>query len=209
MKIDLRHYDAIIFDLGGVILTIDYDKTVEAFDKLGLKAFDKMYSQATQSGLFDLFETGQVSAQSFINQLLPYLPVGTSPNHVVEAWNAMLLDFPPENLQFLEDLNQHKPIYLLSNTNEIHVKAFHRKLKHVSGKTHLESYFHKVYFSNEVQLRKPNIEVFDFVCSQNKLNINKTLFIDDSEQHLIGARKLGLQTLHYNFKETLSKRLIH
>lgn len=205
MKRSLAIYDAIIFDLGGVILNIDYHKTVKAFQKLGLKEFDSMYSQAAQSGLFDLFETGQISAQSFINQLLPYLPIGTSPNQVVEAWNAMLLDFPSENLQFLEVLKVQKPIYLLSNTNEIHISAFHRKLKNDFGKAHLDSYFNKVYFSNEIQMRKPNSEIFEFVCEDNQLNMNNTLFIDDSVQHIEGASKLGLQTIHYTFKENLAK----
>jgi glucose-1-phosphatase len=205
MKTELKRYDAVIFDLGGVILNIDYHKTIEAFQKLGLKDFDKMYSQASQAGLFDLLETGKISAQSFINQLLPYLPLGTSPNHVVEAWNAMLLDFPKENLQFLEELKKQMPIYLLSNTNEIHISAFHRKLKNEFGKSHLEVYFEKAYFSNEIQMRKPTIEIFEFVCTENKLNISNTLFIDDSIQHIEGASKFGLQTFHYSFKEKLTK----
>lgn len=203
MKHDLKNYEAVIFDLGGVVLDIDYHKTVEAFRDLGLKDFDVMYSQASQTGLFDQLETGLISSQSFVNQLKPYLPKGTSPNQIVHAWNAMILDFPLENLLFLQELKENQSIYLLSNTNEIHVQCFHRKLHQKIAKAHLSSYFHKVYFSNEIGLRKPQEETFSFVCSENNLTPNRTLFIDDSIQHIDGAHKIGLQTIHYQSKSKL------
>jgi len=93
--------EAIIFDLGGVILNLNYQLTIEAFKSLGIEDFDKMYSQAKQNDLFDRFEIGQISSQYFINSLLPFLPNGTSPNKVVNAWNAMILDFPQERLRLI------------------------------------------------------------------------------------------------------------
>ena len=88
------------------------------------------------------------------------------------------------------------PIYLLSNTNEIHVHHFHRKLAAKSPNATLHPYFEKVYFSNELGRRKPHAETFDFVCQENKLNPAKTLFIDDSVQHIEGAKLAGLITHH-------------
>ncbi len=73
--------------------------------------------------LFDDFETGKISAQRFINSLLPYLKPGTTPNKVVHAWNAMILDVPPEKLQLLESFRGKYPVYLLSNTNEPYSKT--------------------------------------------------------------------------------------
>eukprot|EP01041_Mallomonas_annulata_P037369 gene37369-60648_t len=125
----ISDFDAIIFDLGGVILPIDYNKTADAFKDLGLTNFDELYSQANQSGLFDRFEIGEISAQHFINSILDYLPSQSNANKVVTAWNAMLLDFPQENLEFLAEVKSQKRTFLLSNTNEIHVQAFNRKLK--------------------------------------------------------------------------------
>ena len=105
-------FDAIIFDLGGVVLNLDYQLTIDAFKKLGLEDFEAMYTQAKQSDLFDRFETGQISSQHFINKLLPFLPNDVTPNQVVHAWNAMILDFPIERLKFIENLNVNQPIYL-------------------------------------------------------------------------------------------------
>ena len=199
----MENFDAIIFDLGGVILNIDYNKTCLAFEDLGLKNFSDLYSQASQSGLFDRFETGQISTQFFINELLPYLPKGTSANELVHAWNAMILDFPDENLALLQRLRKKKKIFLLSNTNEIHIQCFHRKLAQKTNFQHLNSYFDFVYFSNEINMRKPDESIFEFVCQQQKLHPEKTLFIDDSIQHVEGAKKMGLQTYHLTNSESI------
>lgn len=188
--------DAIIFDLGGVILRIDYQLTVKAFEKLGLKSFDKVYSKAGQTELFDLFETGEISAQHFINNLLTFLPPNTSPNRVVAAWNSMLLDFSPEIMDHLRELKKRKRTFLLSNTNEIHVQAFTRKLRTQTGETSLHPFFREVYFSNEIGKRKPSPETFRYICELNDLSPGKTLFIDDSIQHIKGAKQAGLETYH-------------
>jgi FMN phosphatase YigB (HAD superfamily) len=190
----LNHFDNIIFDLGGVILNIDYHKTAQAFQNLGLENFDEIYSQAQQSGLFDDFETGKISGQYFINQLLKFLPKNVSPNEVVAAWNAMILDFPLENLNLLRQLKISKNCVLLSNTNEIHVQCFNRKLKDICSEENLHPFFKKVYFSHEIGQRKPHISTFDFVCRENNFIPEQTVFIDDSFQHIEGANKMGLKT---------------
>lgn len=196
--------EAIIFDLGGVIIDIDYQKTIHAFEKLGMSDFHTVYSQAAQSNLFDDFETGQISAQRFINSLLPHLATGTSPNKAVQAWNAMILDVPAEKLALLKRLKEKYPLYLLSNTNELHVPVVRRAWSQTTNEP-MESFFNKIYFSHEVQLRKPHQEIFQFVCEDQHLNPQKTLFIDDSIQHIEGAKKYGLQT----FLSTTPESLYH
>lgn len=187
--------DAMIFDLGGVILNLNYQLTIDAFRSLGIEDFDKMYTQAKQNELFDRFEMGQVSSQHFINSLLPFLPKFTSPNHVVKAWNAMILDFPIERLNLLDTLKDKYRIFLLSNTNDIHLQAVKHSLAKTTKRS-LESYFETVYVSHEMNMRKPNSDIFRSVCSENKLNPSSTLFIDDTLGHIEGARKIGLKTHH-------------
>jgi len=196
-------YDAIIFDFGGVIIDLDYNKTIEAFNQLGVTNFEELYSQAEQGELFNKIETGEISGQYFINELKKILPQNISPNEVVHAWNAMILDIPIEKLALLEKLkSQNTRTFLLSNTNEIHIPYARRKLKKISEQS-LEYYFEKVYFSHDVKMRKPNVEIFNFVCQQNNLNPEKTLFIDDSIQHIEGAKKSGLKTLHLKSEDNL------
>lgn len=187
--------EAIIFDLGGVILNLNYQLTIDAFKALGIVDFDNMYTQAKQNDLFDRFETGQISSQHFINSLLPYLQNGTNPNKVVQAWNAMILDFPIQRLELLDKLKNKYRIFLLSNTNDIHLQEVKRSLAKTTDRS-LESFFEKTYVSHEMKMRKPNKEIFETVCSENNLNPASTLFIDDTLGHIEGAEKTGLQIHH-------------
>jgi len=188
-------FDAIIFDLGGVIINLDYQLTIEAFKKMGIVNFEEMYTQAKQNNLFDDFETGKISSQHFINSLLPFLPSGTSANKVVHAWNAMILDFPKKRLELLDQLNSKYRVFLLSNTNDIHLQAVNRSLANTTDRK-LTSYFEKVYLSHEIKLRKPHKEIFELVCNEQNLNPTTTLFIDDTIGHINGANSIGLQGIH-------------
>ena len=188
--------EAIIFDLGGVILNIDYPRTADAFKALGLENFDEVYSQLCQTELFDRFERGEISTFHFINRVLDQLPGGCNGNQVVHAWNAMILDFPSERLALLLDLKQRYRTFLLSNTNDIHMEAVRRALERASGHRRLEDYFERVYLSCEMGLRKPDPNIFLQVCTEQRLSPATTLFIDDSPQHVEGARAAGLQAVH-------------
>lgn len=188
-------YEAIIFDFGGVIINIDYTATIEAFKAMGITDFDELYSQANQSELFNAIETGDISAQHFINGLLHILPKGISPNSVVHAWNAMILDIPKHRIDFLKELKKECPIYLLSNTNEIHIDKALREWNKQSNES-IHEFFNHVYLSHEMRLRKPNKEIFEAVCSEQQLDPSKVLFIDDSIQHIEGARSCGLNAHH-------------
>jgi glucose-1-phosphatase len=197
-------YEAIIFDLGGVIIDLDYQLTIAAFKELGMIDFDSDYSQAQQSKLFDDFETGKISAQHFINCLLPFLKPGTSPNKVVNAWNAMILSVQSSKIDLLLSLREKYPLFLLSNTNELHVPKVRREWSKVTSKP-MEDFFDHIYFSHKIHLRKPHSEIFQLVCDQQLLIPEKTLFIDDSIQHIKGAEMIGLQTLHLTDSKELNQ----
>jgi HAD superfamily hydrolase (TIGR01509 family) len=197
-------YTAVIFDLGGVIIHIDYAATIHAFENLGHSDFHNVYSQAQQSGLFDELETGKISGQRFVNELLPYLKRGTSPNKVVAAWNAMIGAIPKERIALLQKVREKYPVYLLSNTNELHMQAVQRSWQEASEKP-MSEFFDHIYLSHEIGMRKPNAEIFEFVCRENKLNPSETLFIDDSIQHIEGAKSCGLQTVHLTDFELLDQ----
>jgi glucose-1-phosphatase len=196
----LTQYDAVIFDLGGVIINLNYDLTIQAFEELGMRDFSEVYTQLAQSTLFDDYETGRISSQHFINKLLDHVPSGTSPNRIVAAWNAMILDVPVEKPQLLKSLNAEMPIFLLSNTNEIHMQKVNREWG-ISSNEVLENHFSKVYLSYEVGMRKPDLTIFQKVCAEQGLVPKNTLFIDDSPQHIDGAQLAGLQTLHLKHPE--------
>lgn len=197
----------IIFDLGGVLLNINYLLTEKAFVELGIKNFNMVYSKAKQSSLFDRFETGKISAHLFRNELRKYLPKKVSDKEIDSAWNAMLLDFPSERAKLLKELKTNYRIFLLSNTNEIHINAFEQILISSFGSAIFEQLFEKYYYSNRIGLRKPDAACFEYVLQQNQLNPAETLFIDDSEQHVAGAILCGLNTIHLKETETINEVL--
>lgn len=198
---------AAIFDLGGVLLNLDTAATGNAFRALGMTGFDAHYTQAKQSGLFDAFDKGEISPQEFRNTLKKHLPPGTSDEAIDKAWNAMLLDLPVERLQLLEQLRGKYRLFLLSNTNEIHVTAFSAYLQRTFGFSDFSGYFERWYYSCRIGKRKPDAEAFLHVLEENGLIAEETIFIDDSPQHVEGARKLGIhaELLRVNEGEELTE----
>jgi putative hydrolase of the HAD superfamily len=198
----MNSFDSVIFDLGGVIINLNYQKTISAFQELGMSNFDQVYSQMAQSDLFDSYETGKISTQHFINSLLPFLPIGTSPNKLVAAWNAMILDVPPKKITLLANLKKSLPTFLLSNTNDLHIQKVRDEWKKVTDCA-MEESFHKMYLSHEIKHRKPTSQAFSYVLEENGLEAARTIFIDDTLQHIVGAKSIGLQTLHLTNPEFL------
>jgi len=190
----MKNSKAIIFDLGAVILNINYQNTIDAFTKLGVKNASTFYSKKVQTDLFNKIETGKITTEQFLSALQKETNNATI-KLVESAWNAMLLNLPEERLALIKELKKDYSIFLLSNTNAIHIDAFKKQL----GDEKWEEFyglFDKLYLSHEVGLRKPNAEIFEHILTEQKLKAEEVFFIDDSPQHIEGAKKLGIQTHH-------------
>ena len=195
----------IIFDLGGVILNIDYSLTEQAFMDAGIPNFRELYSQLQQSELFDNWEVGKTTRGEFIEGLRLASATPLTDAQIVSAWNAMLLDFPVRRLQILQQLRLYHDLFLLSNTNEIHEDAFNDILMRAHGFPNIGVFFDKVYLSHRVGMRKPDAEIFMRVLTDNGLKPEDTLFIDDSPQHIAAAKLLGIQTIYLEKGMTIEK----
>lgn len=191
----------IIFDLGGVILNIDYHLTIDAFKKLGFDNFDDVFTQAKQTGIFDNLDKGIITPQEFRDGVRELSGKPFSDQQIDDAWNAMLLDFPVHRLEILEKVHNQYRTFLLSNTNKIHIDVYNQILLNTFGVKDLSHFFEKEYYSHEVHMRKPDAEVFSLILEENGLKAEETLFIDDTEQHVIGARKVGLIAYHLKIKD--------
>jgi HAD superfamily hydrolase (TIGR01509 family) len=197
----------IIFDLGGVILNIDYHRTTHAFVEKGVTSFAELYSQLAQLQLFDDYETGRVSTATFIYTLQQWAPHLTQED-IIMAWNAMLLDLPADKIEWIQTLRGQFKVFLFSNTNELHEIAFNQEVQRVLQTPSLDNYFDKVYLSHKIGFRKPNPEGFEQILIENGLVATETLFIDDSPQHIAGAARLGIQTLYLPFGKVLKDELL-
>jgi HAD superfamily hydrolase (TIGR01509 family) len=187
--------EAILFDLGGVFIHIDYVATINEFEKIGFNNAASLYSQSEQAELFQQYEIGSVSTAHFINKLLPLSNESISPNQVVHAWNAMIGSVEPNSVSVLKELQGKTRLFMLSNTNELHLSVVEREWNKVSTLP-MNNFFENVHLSHQLGMRKPDQITFKEVCDINRLIPKNTLFIDDSIQHVIGAQNAGLQTIH-------------
>ena len=191
----MRNIKNIIFDLGGVILNIDFKKTNEAFHALGLENFGQHINQFHITDLFLNYETGQIDDTEFIDGVAKLSDIHMPKEKIVQAWNALLLDFPPERINLLKKIKPRFRTFLLSNTNSIHLEEFQERLHNEQG-VYLEDLFEKAYYSHVVKLRKPHADIFELVMNENNLVPSETLFIDDTESNFEEAKKLGIQIFH-------------
>lgn len=196
--VDLSRFEAIIFDLGGVILNIDYHLSANAFKAIGAEDFYVLYSQAKQSDLFDRLEIGAIDAEDFRKEVREIFRAKWTKQEIDSAWNAMLLDLPSERLELLKELSNTRRIFLLSNTNEIHYDAYSEMLREKFGLKDLSELFEAAYFSHQIGMRKPDLETFNHLIQENGLDPKKTLFIDDSIQNIEGAKAAGISSYHLN-----------
>jgi FMN phosphatase YigB (HAD superfamily) len=194
----------VIFDLGNVLLDIDYDKTAHAFEQLGFPDFKTHYSATETDLLFQQLETGRISDTMFYDRLKKISTQPVSNEQIKHAWNALLLDFRKESLDHLTKISSRYNLYLLSNTNIIHQDAFDGALKN-SGGDGLDSYFIKAYYSHLMGMRKPDIEIYSFVLHDAGLIAEETLFIDDLANNIAGAALAGLKTHHLLPGERIEK----
>jgi len=198
----MKNIKAIIFDLGAVILNINYQNTIDAFSKLGVKNASTFYSKKVQTNLFNQIETGNITAEKFLTELQKKTN-NASINQVSDAWNAMLLDLPEGRLRLIQSLKKKYLIYLLSNTNAVHIDAFKKK----TGNMKWEKFcnlFDKMYLSHEVGLRKPNAAIFEYLLREQNLKPEEVFFIDDSPEHIEGANKLGIKNHHLKNGEEIT-----
>ena len=188
--------DTILLDLGGVLIDVDYDRTARAFRAHGFEDFDRLYSKAKQTDLFDRFETGDLDAAGFRDAVRDLFRRDLTDREIDACWNAMLGSIPQERLDLVEDLKERYQVLLLSNTNAIHVPAFTEIVRRENHIADFKGLFHGAYYSCELGLRKPDKKAFVHVLERHGADPAATLFIDDSIQHVEGARKAGLRAEH-------------
>lgn len=185
----------IIFDFGGVICNIDHLIPEKKFKELGIRDFDMMYSQALQNHLFENLEKNLISPQNFRNNLKLLIDENISDEQIDEAWNSMILDIPKNRIELLKKLKSQYRIFLLSNSNIIHYNVYIEEFRTKSGLKDFSFLFEKTWFSFDLQMRKPDKEIYEFVLKDGGLIPEETLFIDDSIQNIKSAKELEIQCI--------------
>lgn len=185
----------IIFDLGGVILNLDFEATFLAFRKLGSNATEPETKEAYANPVFLDFETGRITAAEFRQKFHKYLNNPSVTDDMIDdAWYAMIKDIPEKRVETLLRLSSDFNLFLFSNTNEIHITRLEKQFLGEHG-FEFSSMFRQVFYSHVIHDRKPEVSAFKKVTELAGVAPGETLFVDDLEQNIAAAAKTGLQTL--------------
>lgn len=186
----------LIFDLGGVILDLSVDHTLQAFSQFSGIHKEEVKQIFISSSGFELYEKGQFDDKTFRDFVKKVYKSEISDQNIDASWNAMLRGIPLRKLELLKKLKERYNVYLLSNTNAIHLHHINEViLKNLTGENLLDNYFHKAYYSHRMKKRKPDSEIYEQVLEENYLVPEQTLFLDDNAQNIEGAKALGIQTV--------------
>jgi HAD superfamily hydrolase (TIGR01509 family) len=185
----------IIFDLGGVILNLDFAAAEKAFTEIGFEDFKDVFGGGHVTSFIKDYEVGTIDDDQFVKEIRNLTKNQNDDRLAIAAWNAMLVDFPKERIEFLKGLKKKYRLFLFSNTNSIHLQSFRKNFSENFDKEIFDELFEKTYYSHEIKLRKPTRESFEFVVKDAGLIAAETLFVDDMLVNVEGARKAGLQAV--------------
>jgi glucose-1-phosphatase len=191
----MRGIKNIIFDLGGVIINLDNQRTTDAFVALGLKNIKEYFGHGHAASFFKDYEVGKISDQEFVAAIREGIGPNATDEAIIDGWNALLLDFPAERIQLLKHLKKSYRIFLFSNTNAMHLAALRTIYKKTFGSGSLEDLFEKTYYSHLLGMRKPDTASYEYILKENGLNGPETLFVDDAIINVEGAEQAGLKGL--------------
>lgn len=199
----------IIFDLGGVIIDLEYKATPKAFSELTEWTFEDIFKLYFEPGLLQDYEKGLISSQEFRAGINELFGTQLSDAQIDKAWCAMLGPIPKARLDFMNELQKNYKVLVLSNTNAIHVEAFNQTLKAVSGKDSLHAFADEVYFSHQLNMRKPDLEIYEEVLKRSNLKAEECLFLDDTQPNLDSAAQVGIRTMHITHPDQIFNLAAH
>ena len=186
----------VILDYGNVIFMIDFPKVRQAFIDLGIKNVDDFFGHHGQDTLFDSFDKGEITVPEFRDGVREKAnKFDLTDDEIDTAWNSLLIGVPEGKHQILENLRDNYRTFLCSNNNELHYAYCMNHIQEKYGVPSNDVFFERTYYSHLEHLRKPDAAIFERVLNENNLNPEESLFVDDSPQHLEGAKKLGIQTV--------------
>jgi putative hydrolase of the HAD superfamily len=184
----------IVFDLGGVLMTLDPGLFIAALERIDPANFSVIGPAMKKDPVFREYETGMISSDEFVQRVAAHYPNKPDRAVVEAAWNAMLIDFSQERFELLRNLRSSYRLFLLSNTNAIHISHCDRYMKEKFGIVNLASLFEKAWYSHQVKMRKPDQEIYHFLLADATLEAGETLFIDDLKENTSAAEEVGIRT---------------
>lgn len=202
-----KEISAVLFDFGNVIIDIDLQKTIDAFADLTLKSAKQVKTLFDEADIYRKYETGFYNDDEFRDVMRQLLGFPLNDNEIDKAWNALLISSPRHRIEYLERLRIEMPIYMLSNTNKIHIDWCTRYYHKEFGYNNFRNLFRTAFMSYEMGMWKPDKEIYESVLKEINLKPNQVLFLDDNIHNIASAKEMGINCIliekHTCFTEIL------
>ena len=183
----------IIFDLGAVLIDIDFNRVNNSFLELGISNFNNQYSQLLANKLFENLEMGKISVEDFYNAIQNQSSKPLQESDIKKAWNSIMGNFRIESMKKVQELSQYYNVFLLSNTNAIHFEEI-MSIANMQLGAELDAFFKKTYYSFKIGMRKPNENIYNYVLRDALIKAEETFFIDDTAPNIETAKRMGFIT---------------
>jgi len=194
--------EALLFDLGGVMIDIDVQRALRHWEPLSSLARAQLQQRFTVDEALRRYECGEIDTATYVAHLRKELALDASDSDIVAGWNAILVSEIEPALQAVVTARTHLPCYAFSNTSPAHQIAWSSAFPHV-----VEA-FDRLFLSFEIGVRKPDVAAFRLVTDAIGKDANRVLFFDDTPANVLGARDAGLQAVQVNDHRDLDRTLI-
>ncbi len=184
----------VVLDLGGVLYDIDPEKTFEELSNLFKPELIKPEILDGIPDVVHAMETGRWSDEYFICKIKEKCRHEVTEIDIINAWNKILIKFPEERISMVKELANKYRLFLLSNTNNIHIRYFENLFIKNNGFS-MHDLFEKIYYSSEIGICKPDKQAFQHVLSDSGLKASETIMIDDRLDNCLGAESVGMKYL--------------
>ena len=182
--------DALLFDLGRVVIDFDIQRTAEHWAREAGCAPADIAARFVRDDFFWSYETGKIDDTEFFSGLRTSLGIELTNAQLLEGWNATFIGEMPGIAELLTRAARHLPLYAFSNTNPAHAAYFSQN--HAEALRH----FRTLYLSSTIGLRKPHAQAYDHVVKAIGVPAGRIVFFDDMIENVEGARARGLQAVH-------------
>lgn len=198
-----ENIEFLIFDLGNVIIDIDYDFSINELKRLLPLEKHSLTENFFTSNFHKEFEKGLISSEQFRNEIRNLYGENWADEQIDHIWNSLLREIPQERIDLIKYLRKNYRTAVLSNTNQIHVEKFDEILQQNTSEKSLFELFDMVFLSHEMGLAKPDVAIYETVLKEISTSPDKVLFFDDLPANLEGARKTGIKTYQISHQKAL------
>ncbi len=187
--------DFLIFDLGNVIIDLDYNRAFDLIKSLVPSSYHAKVETFYLTDFHKAYEKGEIDSPTFRNEVRAYFGQTWDEQKVDGLWNSILGKIPKKRLELVAKLKENYQLAVLSNTNAIHIDAVYQMLKQDHQMDRFEPLFDRIFYSHEMGLAKPSAEIYETMLSELGTSADRVIFFDDLEANVRGAASVGIRAI--------------